>query len=434
MNKKIPVLRTLGRSRELDELKDSVFWINLVLGLVAGASLFMMSFLVQPIYASALRIVALIVVLQMVFVFYFSLLRADSRFDLVSKGIAGLSIFSSILVLLVAYLSPDRLLGALCGLAAAYPFVILYWFFKGGYTFTSCLKGSRVKDAFGIGFPLILLGLIDMMLMSLDRWIIAWKLPETALGFYALGIMACNLLGLVPTSAANVLYPRMLERFAATQDYRAVRGLLLNPVRAVAAVMIFLISAMAIAVPVVIRMLLPKYVPAIPLIDILLPGAYFLAIAPIAGSYVVSVNLQRGLIKVQLVAIGVCLVLDGILLYAGYGVRGIAYGTLCCYAIYGYGYLGIAVYLAQGSWRETLRFLVQLFTLFVVMAVALKGTALFSSDASRWTDQAFSAGLRLFVVSGVLLPFVWLVNRKSGMLSTLRTEFAGWRSTKTGKE
>ena len=429
LNKKVPVLRGFGQVREIDELKDSVFWFNLLLGIMAGSAIFIGSFLFSNVNV-ALRIIALVIVLQMVSVYFFCLLRADCRFELLSKGVAVLSLSSTALVLLLAYLSSDRLLGALWGLTGAYLFVIGYWFYKGGYRFTVRLKWSHVSDVFGIGIPLVVLGLIDTVLLSLDRWFIAWKLPDTALGFYALGIMASNLLGLVPTSVSNVLYPRMLERFASTQDHCAVGGLMLNPLRAVAALMVLLISATTIFLPVIIRFLLPTYLPAVPLIEILVPSAFFLAIAPIAGSYVVAVDRQRALIVVQLVAMGTCLVLDGILLHAGYGVRGIAYGTLSCYAVYGLGYAGIGIYLAHKRWGETLRFLAHLATLFGVMLIALKVTNLFLTDNSHWGTQTFFATIRMFAVSGILLPFVWLVNRKSGLLPTLWIEFVSWRAAR----
>lgn len=431
LNKKVPALRGLGQIREIDELKDSVFWVNLLLGIMAGSAIFIGSFLFSNVYAASLRIIALVIVLQMVFVYFFCLLRADCRFEVVSKGIAALSMFSTVLVLLLAYLFSDRLLGALWGVTGAYLFVIGYWFYKGGYRFTARLKWSQISDAFVTGIPLIVLGLIDMLLLSLDRWVIAWKLPATALGFYALGIMTSNLLGIVPTSVSNVLYPRMLESFAATQSHCAVGVLMLNPLRVVAVLMVFLISATTIFLPVIIRLLLPTYLPAVSLIEILVPSAFFLAIAPIAGNYVVAVDRQRALIMVQVVAMGICLVLDGILLHAGYGVRGIAYGTLTCYAVYGLGYAGIGVYLARERWGETLLFLIQLVTLFGVMLIALNLTNLFLTEDSHWGTQVFFAIIRLFVVSVMLLPFVWLVNRKSGMLSTIWMEFINWRATRS---
>ncbi len=428
LNKKVPMLRGLGHAAEFDELKDSVYWASLLLALIVGAALFLGSFVVEPVYASALRIVAMVIVLQMVFVYYFCLLRGDNRFELVSKGIAGLSILSSATVLVLAYLSPDRLLGALWGVAVAYPFILGYWYYKGGYRFTISLKRDQVKDAFVLGFPLIVLGFMDMVFLSMDRWLIAWKLSETALGYYAFGIMAGNLLGLVPISASNVLYPRMLQRFAVSGDSFAVSGLLLNPVRAITSMMIFLTSATTIALPLVIRLLLPDYIPSISLIEIVVPGAFFLAIAYSVGNFVVAINRQRVLIVVLLVATAVTLTLDVVLLRLGYGVHGIAYATVLGYAIYGFGYLGVSVHLAQGRWSETVHFLANHLALFIVMMIAVKSTGLIAHQASPWPEQVFWAFVRLLAVSGLLLPFVWLANRKSGVWSSLMAILSEWRN------
>jgi O-antigen/teichoic acid export membrane protein len=427
LNKKVPMLRGLGNAREFNELKDSVYWVSLLLATIAGAALFLTSFFVEATYASALRIVALVVVLQMAYVYYFCLLRGDNRFDLVSKGIAGLSILSSATVLTLAYLCPDRLLGALWGIAVAYPFVLGYWYYKGGYRFSISLKREQIKDAFVLGFPLIILGFMDMIFLSMDRWIIAWKLSEMALGYYAFGIMAGNLLGLVPISASNVLFPRMLQRFAVSRDGFAVSGLLLNPVRAITSLMIFLTSAATIALPVVIRLLLPNYVPSISLIEILVPGAFFMAIAYSVGNFVVAINRQSVLIVVLFIAMTITLGLDIVLLRLGYGVRGIAYATILGYAIYGFGFLGVSVHLAQGKWSETLRFLLNHLALFLTMIIALNSTGRLVHHASPWTDQVFWAIVRLFVVSGLLLPVVWLANRNSGVWSSLMTVLSDWR-------
>ena len=434
LNKKIPALRSIGRAREIDDLKDSVFWFNLLLGVIAGCVMMFSSFWASPVYASFLRIISLIIVLQMVFVFLFSMIRAESRFALVSRGIAVLSLSSTLFVILLAYLFRDRVLGALVGLTFAYMIVVIYWLTKSGYHFAFSIKWHHIAEAFVTGLPLIIIGLIDMILLSFDRWVIAWQLPAAALGFYALGIMASNLLGIVPTAAANVLYPRMLERFAAAEDRREVSGLLLNPIRAMAVVMIFLICAAAIILPVIIRLLLPKYLPSIPLIEILVPGAFFLAMAPIAGSFVITVNRQRALIFIQLIAMIIGFAIDILLLKAGYGILGIAYGTIVCYAIYGLGYVSIAVYLALESRRESLYFSAQLFALFLGAIVALKAASLYPAGDVSGASHIVSAVVRLAAVSCLLAPLIWLVNRKSGMLSMVWTEFNIWRATRSTRE
>jgi hypothetical protein len=86
------------------------------------------------------------------------------------------------------------------------------------------------------------------------------------------------------------------------------------------------------------------------------------------------------------------------------------------------------VQLAQGRWSETVRFLINHLTLFIVMIIALKVTGRFAHLASPWPDQVFWAVVRLLAVSGILLPFVWLANRKSGVWTSLMAILSDWRS------
>ncbi len=423
LNKKIPYLRGLGKFEEIDELKDSVFWFNLLLGISAGGLLLITSFLIAPIYAFATRIIAFVIVLQMVYVFYFCMLRGDSRFNLVSKGIVLFSFFSSILVVMFAYVTHERLLGALYGLSISYVIVVLYWVLKAEYRFTFSVKLTLIKESFLAGLPLIVIGLMDMVLLTVDRWLIAWQLSSTSLGYYSLGIMASNLLGLVPTSAANVLYPRMLERFAKTHDPAAVCGYLLNPMRVIASLMIFLIGAATILIPVIIKLLLPKYITSIPLIEILVPGAYFLAIAPITGSFVIAINRQNALVMIQVGAICLGLIVDGCLLYLGYGIYGIAYGTICCYAIYGIGYLFIALYLSGDKLAKIIWTITEVLLLFTATIVALKATNIYSPSSFNWETHLLSALIKLLIFCAVVLPVVWLVNRNSGLFASIKSVF-----------
>lgn len=427
LNKRVPALRATDAAAELDQLKDSVLWVCLALALLLGAGLFASSFVVAPAHGAPLRIVAVVVVLQMAFVYYFCLLRGDNRFGEVSAGMVLSAVASCAAVLGLAYVSPDPLHGALWGLAAAYPLVLGYWYLRGGYKFSLALEWSQVKAAFALGLPLIVLGFMDMIFLSLDRWIIAAQLSDAVLGFYALGSMASNLLGLVPNSVSNVLFPRMVQRFAVSGDNAATSALILLPARAISALMLFVTSGMAIALPVVIRLALPKYAPAIPLIQIIVPGAFFLSLAYSVGNYVVAVNRQRALISTLAIAICVTLALDLIALRLGWGAEGVAAATVAGYSIYGLSYLGIAVHLAKNRWRETLAFVFSHIGLFALMAIALSRTVAMVPADGGWGAQLGRAVVRFAVVSCALVPGVWLANRRSGVWNALYQGFLGRR-------
>jgi len=99
---------------------------------------------------------------------------------------------------------------------------------------------------------------------------------RSMLGYYALSIMASNMIALVPGSIASVLYPKMLERYGTVGNPLALCGLFAGPMRAMAALMSVLIGCSVLLLPFLIRFFLPKYVPSISLLNILLIAAFFI--------------------------------------------------------------------------------------------------------------------------------------------------------------
>jgi O-antigen/teichoic acid export membrane protein len=433
MNKAIPLLRGRDQVEQVEAIKDSVFWLNLLLGVLASGTLWVASLLTQASYVSGLRIVAVVVFLQMIYMFLFSLLRADNRFGLVSQGVSLLSVLSTVLVLLLGFEFADHLLGALTGLAGAYVLVVVYWFWKGHYQFAFRVHLSSIREAITLGVPLIVLAMLDTIFVSVDRWVIATNLGETNLGYYALGIMASTMVGLVPGAIASVLYPRMLERFASKQSSSGARGLLLGPLRAIGALMLVLIGVAVLGLPLMIQLFLPKYLPSVPVIQILMLGAFFLSLAAIAGNYPVTLNKQKLLITVQIVATLFILVVDNVLLRAGYGIVGIAWGTAAGYFIYGMGYALVAIYLALEDKTKTVRFLAQLLIPFVVLGLALAAGQLLW-EGSTPLEYVLSAACKLLLVVVVLLPSLWLVNRDGQLAEVARIELHAWSAAKTKQD
>lgn len=433
MNKAIPLLRGQGKVEELEAIKNSVFWLNLLLGALAGGMLWVASLIVPASYVSGLRVIAVVMFLQMIFYYLFSLLRADNRFGLVSQGVGVLSIFSTVLILLLAFSFADHLLGALIGLAGAYGVVVAYWFGKGRYRFVFRLSLGSIREALTLGVPLIILGVLDTVLLSVDRGVIAANLGEATLGYYALGIMGSNLLSLVPGAAATVLYPRMLERFAVARDPGAPRSLLMVPLRALAVLMPLLVVGVALGLPLLIQLFVPKYLPSVPIIEILIPGAFFLSTALVAGNYLVAINKQRLLINLQIAATLFILVVDTILLRAGYGVIGVALGTAAGYSIYGLSQTILAVNLALGQKAETIRFVARLLIPFIAMVLAIPVAGFLIWEGATPLGYVLSAARRLVLVMSVLLPVLWLVNRDVELGAMARTELQAWLAARSGR-
>ena len=413
MNKLVPALRGKGEIERLASVKDSVFWFNILLGAVAAFITFLASYTVSSLYAGGLRIVSLIIFVQMLFTYLFCILRADGKFGLVSSGIAVSSGFSAVLVILFSYLHPNPVLGALLGLLISNIIVVLYWLISAGYTFAYKVSYEDIKSSFYLGIPLIILGIVDMCLFSADRWVVAAKLGPESLGYYAIAIMAVNILGLASVSLSNVLFPHMVEKFAENNNTVGTGNLLLKPLNAIASAIIIVIFFALMALPIVIKVFIPKYLPSIPLLEILLPAAFFSSLAAIAGTYIISINKQAILVAVQLLALVFALSLDLYFVKSGYGIIGVAYGTFLGYTISGLCYAGISVFYATNDKMKSIFLILRLIAPFcamlLVFLLASKFCIILSVESWSFQALAFKAGLAVTI----FLPIFWVIYGKA---------------------
>ena len=429
MNKMIPLLRGESKLKEIEIVKNSIFWFNFFLGAVAALGLFIASFFVPQKYFSCLCIVAVIVLLQLIFSYLFSLLRANSLFGLLSRGVVVFSIGSTLFILLGAFLFHDRVLGALIGLAIAHVIILVYWFLKLKYRFPMKIEFGTIRRSFVIGIPLIIVGVLDVVFISIDRWIIVANLGVTTLGYYALGIMLNNLISMIPGSVSSTLYPKMLERFAVRKNPADSANMFLGALRLGSMVMLVVICGVSFGVPVFIMAFLLKYSPAIFIIKILILGSFFYSLATIAGVYLISIDKQKWLMVIQSILIVVSLSLYALVLKLKYGIVAVALVTAIVYTFFGISYVSAGVYLVKDKkYRETLSFMGRLIAPFILMIllVMVLGPIIVNDKTLGW--YLISSVLVFLLTISTVLPFAWFLNRDSvlekivwGELSLIRS-------------
>ncbi len=427
MNKTIPYLRGQNKTQKIADVKNSIFCLNLLLGSFASGITMAVSFYAPPAYAYILRIIALCIFLQQIYLYLFCILRAENKFGLASKGSAGFSIISTVLIVLFAKLFSDQLSGAFLGIVCALVIVVAYWLQKSRSRFTLEVDWHIIRENFYVGLPIIVVGLIDMIFLSIDRWLIAVELGEAPLGYYAIGFMAANMLGVVTGAATNVLYPYTLERFVLAKNSVDMKKYLIVPIRILGAVMLIIISVAIIVIPLLLQLFLPKYLPSIPIIQVLLFGAFFWSISIVSGMFLIAVNKQNLLIAVQFVAVFISIMIDGLLLKAGYGIIGVAVGTASGYCVYGLGYTLIAARLVLEGKTEYIRFIVQLLTPFGALIMAVMVGNYFIWEGTDVPGYLLSASLKLSLLMFVLLLTLWFTNRETNIIARIRSELQVWR-------
>jgi O-antigen/teichoic acid export membrane protein len=429
MNKTIPYLRAQKNTQKIAEVKNSIFGVNLLLGLFACGIMVTVSFFVPGIYAPSLRIIALCIFFQQIYLYLFCLLRAENEFGLASRGFAGFSIISTALVVLFAVMFSEKLSGALWGMACALVIVVAYWLLKIRAIFSLQLNWNIIRENFFVGLPILIVGFIDMLFLSIDRWVIAIKLGEAPLGYYALGVMAANLLVSLTGPAVNVLYPHTLERLAVAKNLSDMKQHLIIPIRILGTIILIIQGAAIIVIPLLIQLFLPKYLQSIPILQVLLCGAFFWAIASVSGTFLIAINKQNCLIAVQVVAALTSIVIDVLLLEADYGIMGVAIGTALGYCIYGLGYTLIAIRMVLEGKKERLRFIVQLLTPLGALILAVVAGNCFIGEGTDALGYLISASLRILLLMSVLLLAIWFVNRKINIIARILAELQVLRSS-----
>ena len=136
-----------------------------------------------------------------------------------------------------------------------------------------------------IGLPIFGVGELSMFWTTFDATLVLHYLGKVGMGLYAMVLVAGTTLELLPLAVSQVIYPRMAEQYGRTGQVGGVLRMAVKPMIATAFGMLPLVAAgWWLAAPMT-RLLVPKYVAAVPAMQwaILLP--LFSSLIPIHNVY-----------------------------------------------------------------------------------------------------------------------------------------------------
>ncbi len=422
LNKGIPLMRGVGNEKAAADIKNSVYWANVFLSIIAFIGVYIFSFFVADAYKFPLRILSVLVSVQMFYYYYYSLHRSNSKFIIVSNGIFLTSISSTIFVVALAYAFTNPILGGLIGSGVSSLIVLLYWIRKSSYTFTFKVNWVTIKKCFIMGIPILAIGILDSLTYSIDRMFIAVYMNETQLGYYALGIMISGILSVIPGSVASVLYTTMLERFAVRHEPKDVKSLLVGPMRVIWALMTIIISIIIVALPALIHLLIPKYSPSIPIVQMLIFGSFFMSTSLLPGQFLIAVNKQKFLIVTQIITCFLVLFINMLLIHFGFGLKGIAVGTIFGYFVYGVGYTCLALKLVVENHREIIKYVVWQVFPFIMLLLTYLILNIFFPYQGTESNYILWAIFKIIILVSSLCVYLWIVNTDGLVIDFVKTE------------
>jgi O-antigen/teichoic acid export membrane protein len=250
MGRDVPYYRGNGDSREVDRtIATAIVWLVAVSALFLLATLLLYRFLPDA-QRTIVMFGLLLLCARIVNAFSTILIRSFRDFRRLGwhQALIGLIMLATIIPLWsqprLAVIYAGVYLSLIAGMLLSHRFVV--------YRPFSILTLQRLLKT---GFPIYIVGLMFILLTSIDRVIVLGYLGTAQLGLYTLGSTAIAVLMMVPSLVSNVMYPRLAEHYGATGDVSKLvplvrRMIHLNLLLTMPVALLFLLSFYFYIVPV----------------------------------------------------------------------------------------------------------------------------------------------------------------------------------------
>jgi O-antigen/teichoic acid export membrane protein len=213
--------------------------------------------------------------------------------------------------------------------------VILAWTWRrnpvgGGISFDWSTFGRIVRD----GGPILAVGMVFTLQVGLDQTLIFLGLGDQALGRYGVAALLMTIMLVIPSAVGQTAYPRILEQYGRDGDVAALHPGVRRRTWLVTAVSAVIAVIGALALPWVVRWIMPAYLPGVTAAQWLMPGGVFLAASVPSSDFLMAVEQRMLHLRISLLAVTIQLVAGLAVLRTGGDIEEIAATTTASFAIY----------------------------------------------------------------------------------------------------
>lgn len=412
--RELPFLIGAKRTRDFDGTKHTLLWLTHGIGLllattvVIGAVAFR-DRLSRPTFIGLL-LYAPYLWAQLLATYYLVLYRARRRFVALSQRQGAANFVKAVLMLTCGY--TFGLFGVLGAVVAAS--LLLVALLHGGLdeTFERVFERARILPLLKAGVPILAGGAAFETLRpggttGADQVIILATLGAAPLGAYSVTAIVCQGLFYLPNALSTVMYPRFQERYSQTQSATSLRKFVEVQLHVLADVLLAAITVLLVALPPAIAAFLPKYVDTIAPLRVMLVATYFVALAPPAGQFLLTIHKQNLTLFIAVPVTALAFVAGSY--GAAYGLVGVAVGVAVACVV---EFLAINIY-ALLHFSKPVAVIAQLGTLCGTAAAWLLAVVAVERFVPAGPPViALVGGWRLVVVGLLCLPLLVRATRR----------------------
>ena len=326
---KIPFFKGKQDDQAQKDITNSAFSFILITSSFASAMVLIAAFILRNKHPktiiAGLIIASFYMLLRKLYSYYIVVLRANSNFYVINRAVIFDAIVNLILILLLVKNFKIYGLYVTVILMAVFNISFMHYFAK--YKILFALKKDVVRSLLQYGFPLLILGILGATLRSIDRIMIAKMLGVTFVGYYSLAIMAKNYVGGFSNNFGIVTIPRILEAYGKEEKIEHIKKFVTVSAEIISYLLPVLLGVIFLACPLFVSKVLPKFIPGILAVQILLLDIFFRSCSPQADQFIVALGKQSRIIPINIITILINVVLNYTLIKKGYGIYGVALGT-----------------------------------------------------------------------------------------------------------
>ncbi len=333
--------------------RTALGWI-IATALAASLAALVASFIVtDPAWQLALRAVSLGVLLEELWVFattYLRALRELRRYAVLEIVNAALHLAAAVGLAFVFGLR-----GAVAGFVVGA--LASLWTVRRCAPFRPELESVVLGRLLGVGLPLALSSALTIALSTADRLVVAAYGGPATLGLYAFGVSIAGLAASLAWIIRTVIFPDVYGSARVAGAAPAMREHLERTVLPFAALFPPTLGALALAMEPAIALALPRYLQAAPAARVFIFSAAASGITTLGAIGMVAVGRQRVLPVLSAVALCINLGCSMLALHLGLGLAAVAGGAVLAQATIAAGVLAIVA--SQAAHERALPFVLR---------------------------------------------------------------------------
>jgi O-antigen/teichoic acid export membrane protein len=399
LTREIPLEIGRERNKIVDEYKKSAFSISLIVSALGSTALLLYA-LYNNSYNNTInqgiKIISFAIFFGHLYGFYQYLLRAEEKFILLSKiRIAHILLTSITQVIGVLLIGINGIFYAILVINATITIVV----FSCEPIKISISTINLVKPLLLSGFPMLLNGVADLLLFTIDRIMIVAFIGQRGLGLYAIAILVSSMIDFIPASLQSVVLPKLLRQNKTTNMKNEMSMLWIQPLQILSCFLPVVAGLVWICAPVGIKYILPKYIHSINAVKILIISSCFTAIIGITRNIFIVKNKQYRVLFAFLICSIIGIVLNLLFIKLNMGITGVALATCITFMILSAILLNMALKI-QNQYGAISKFMIKLY-----FPVLLTLTCLVSLDYI-FSSQQHGIGTAVLSMLGRALLFI----------------------------